>query len=120
VLKAVEGESLLGFAVLQFAAGEAEILSIAVARQARRRGVASAMMDAAIAIAQKKLISCIYLEAAEGNNPALKLYGKFGFAVFGQRKNYYQALRSAPVTALIMRLDINPGVTQIDPERGTT
>jgi len=113
VLKAVGG-GLLGLAVLQFAADEAEILSIAVAEEARRQGVASSMMEASIAAFAQKLISHIYLEVAEGNGAALKLYEKFGFRVFAQRKNYYQASRPAPVTALIMRLDTGRGLSPID------
>ncbi len=114
VLKAVDGGVLLGFAVLQFAADEAEILSLAVAAEARRQGVASSIMEASIAAFDQKPVSHIYLEVAEGNGAALKLYEKFGFRVFAQRKNYYQASRSDPVTALIMRLDIKRGLSPID------
>lgn len=114
VLKAVGGGGLLGLAVLQFAADEAEILSIAVAEEARRQGVASSMMEASIAACAQKLISHIYLEVAEGNRAALTLYQKFGFRVFALRKNYYQASRPAPVTALIMRLDTRRGLSPID------
>ncbi len=114
VLKASDGESLAGLAVLQFAADEAEILSIAVAEEARRRGVASAMMKACAAACEQKLISHLYLEVAEGNGPAQKLYAKFGFRLLAHRKNYYQAAGSAPVTALIMRLDIQRGLSPID------
>ncbi len=114
VLKALDGGSLAGLAVLQFAADEAEILSIAVAEEARRQGVASSIMKASIAACQQKLISYLYLEVAEGNKAALKLYEKFGFRLLAHRKNYYRAARSAPVTALIMRLDIRGGLSPID------
>ncbi len=114
VLKALDGAALVGFAVLQFAADEAEILSIAVSGEARRQGVASSIMEASIAACQKKLISYIYLEVAEGNGAAQKLYEKFGFKLLAHRKNYYQAARSAPVTALIMRLDTKRGLSPID------
>jgi len=114
VLKAMDGAALAGFAVLQFAADEAEILSIAVAQEARRRGVAQAMMKACVAACEEKLISYLYLEVAQGNGAALKLYEKFGFRLLAHRKNYYQAARSAPVTALIMRLDIKRGLSPID------
>ena len=100
---------MLGLAVLQFAADEAEILSIAVAKEARRQGIASAMMTACIAGCNKKLVSHIYLEVAEGNGPALKLYEKFGFGVLSRRPNYYLAGRSEPEAALIMRLETKRG-----------
>jgi len=120
VLKAADGAALLGFAVLQFAAGEAEILSIAVAKEARRQGIAWSIMEALAGICREKLISCIYLEVAESNSGALRLYGKLGFREFARRENYYQAARPAPETALIMRLDIKRGSAQIDRQTGST
>ncbi|MGO9486323.1 MAG: ribosomal protein S18-alanine N-acetyltransferase [Rhodomicrobium sp.] len=109
VLKAVDGAALLGFAIAQFAADEAEILCIAVAKEARRRGIASAMLNACVAACVQKQVSYIYLEVAEGNARALKLYGKFGFGVVSRRPNYYQAGTSAPETALVMRLETKRG-----------
>ncbi len=105
VLKAADGAGLLGFAVLQFAADEAEILSIAVAKEARHNGIGSAILVACTAECERKNISYLYLEVAEGNGAALKLYRKFGFGVLARRPNYYQAGRSGPETALIMRLE---------------
>lgn len=109
VLKAVDGPVLLGLAVVQFAADEAEILSIAVAKEARRCGIASAMLSACVAASEQKHISYIYLEVAEGNEAAQKLYGKFGFGVLLRRPNYYQARQSPPEAALVMRLETNRG-----------
>ena len=50
-------------------------------------------------------MSCIYLEVAESNTPARRLYEKFGFLVIGRRENYYRSSSSAFETALIMRRD---------------
>ena len=104
-LKAEDDGGLLGYAVVQYAADEAEILSIAVAKEAQRRGIGSAILGACIAECERKSIAHIYLDVAEGNRAALKLYGKFGFGVLARRPNYYQAGRSVPETALIMRLE---------------
>ena len=105
VLKAEDSGGLLGFAVVQFAADEAEILSVAVAKEARRRGIGSAILAVCIGECEQRSIAHIYLDVAEGNAAALGLYGKFGFGVVARRPNYYQAGRSAPETALIMRLE---------------
>ena len=113
VLKAMAGGGLLGFAILQWAAGEAELLSIAVAQEARRRGAASLIMKAVLGICREKPVSRVYLEVAEGNRAALKLYGRLGFCVVGRRRNYYQAATPVPETALVMRLDIGRGAAQI-------
>ena len=117
VLKATDGAALLGLAVLQFAAGEAEILSIAVAKEARRRGIATCLLENAIGICMEKLISCIYLEVAESNNAALSLYGKAGFHMLARRENYYQAASPAPEAALVMRRGIGNGVARFDRQR---
>ncbi len=102
VLKAEDSGGLLGFAVVQFAADEAEILSVAVAKEAQRCGIGSAILAACIAECEQKTIAHIYLDVAEGNAAALGLYGKFEIGVLARRPNYYQAGRSVPETALIM------------------
>jgi [ribosomal protein S18]-alanine N-acetyltransferase len=116
VLKAEESGIQYGFAVLQFAAGEAEILTLAIRKQKWRQGVASSLMKAALADCRAKLISCIYLEVAQGNAPALSLYRKFGFRIIAHRDNYYQSARPARETALIMRLDLGAAPSPVDPE----
>jgi ribosomal-protein-alanine N-acetyltransferase len=113
-LKAASDGIVHGFVTVQVAAGEAEILSLAVKTATRRQGVASSLMKAAIEVCRKQLVSSLYLEVAEGNSPARKLYEKFGFCIFASRQNYYQTARPAPESALIMRLDICGDVSQID------
>jgi [ribosomal protein S18]-alanine N-acetyltransferase len=118
VLKALSGRALAGFAILQFAAGEAELLAIAVRTEKRRQGLAFAILETALAACVDKAVDRIFLEVAESNEPAIKLYNKFGFKVVGRRPGYYEAARSAPETALIMRLDTKRGLSQIVPQRG--
>jgi [ribosomal protein S18]-alanine N-acetyltransferase len=113
VLKAHDGGALAGFVILQLAADEAEILTIAVAEEWRRQGIASLLLEAVLSACEEKTVTSIYLEVAEGNGPAVQLYGKLGFKVIARRKNYYQLARSVPETALIMRLDRVSGVKQI-------
>ena len=105
VLKAADSALLHGFIILQFAADEAEILAIAVAKDRRRLGYAASLLRGGIRACQSQFSSCIYLEVAESNVPARKLYEKFGFLVIGRRENYYRTPSSAPETALIMRRD---------------
>ncbi len=105
VLKAKDGAHLAGFIILQFAADEAEILAIAVEKGRRRLGHAASLLRAAIGACERRLTSCIYLEVAESNGPALKLYEKSGFLVIGRRENYYRPPNFGPQAALIMRRD---------------
>jgi [ribosomal protein S18]-alanine N-acetyltransferase len=104
LLKAAEGERIHGFALLQFAADEAEILAFAVARESRGQGCAASLMRAAINLCAIRFVTCIYLEVAETNDPARRLYEKFGFAGVARRKDYYRSASSAPETAIIMKL----------------
>ena len=119
VLKAADGARLHGFVIVQFAADEAEILGIAVTKAQRRRGYAASLLQAAIRVCQSRFASCIYLEVAESNTPARKLYEKFGFLVSGRRKNYYRLSGSASETALIMRRDVELPAP-VDLERSCT
>ena len=105
VLLARDGGRLLGLAAVQIAADEAEILSIAVAAEARRRGLGSAMVAACIESCEATSVSTIFLEVAEGNRAALALYEKMGFSLLSRRADYYQGGRSAHEAALVMRLE---------------
>jgi [ribosomal protein S18]-alanine N-acetyltransferase len=104
LLKAAEDERLHGFVLLQFAADEAEILAFAVVEESRRRGCAASLLRAAINLCASRFVTCIYLEVAETNEPARRLYEKFGFEGVARRKDYYRSASSAPETALIMKL----------------
>ncbi len=119
VLKATDGPHLAGFIILQFAADEAEILAIAVARDRRRLGHAASLLRAAIRACESRFISCIYLEVAESNSPALKLYEKFGFVEVGRRENYYRSPSFGPQAALIMRRDTKLSAP-VDLEKSST
>jgi ribosomal-protein-alanine N-acetyltransferase len=79
------------------AAGEAEILTLAVVPGARRRGLGAALMQAALARAAEAGAREMFLEVAEGNEAARRLYGALGFAGVGRRPRYYSDGRDALV-----------------------
>ena len=120
VLKAADGAQVHGFIILQFAGDEAEILAVAVRKSRRRLGHAASLLGAGISACERRLSSCIYLEVAESNTPARKLYEKFGFLVAGRRKDYYRRSASSTAeTALIMRRDAKLS-TPVDLEKSCT
>jgi len=80
-----------GFVLARVAAGEAEILTIAVRPNARRKGVGRQLMEAAARQARKMGATAMFLEVGETNAPARALYKGLGFAEAGRRKNYYGA-----------------------------
>jgi len=112
LLKATDHGALIGFALVQFVAGEAEILSLAVAKEARRSGVGSAILSECVVVCRREFVSYIYLEVAEGNGAAQRLYQKYGVTVVARRQNYYQAGRSEPENALVMRLGTDRAYVQ--------
>ena len=78
-----------GMALVRVAADEAELLSIAVLPEARRRGVGGALLEEAMQAAQQRGAVRMLLEVGVGNVAASALYASSGFAAVGQRKAYY-------------------------------
>lgn len=64
---------------------DAELLNLGIDPQYRRRGVASALLDALC----RSTTSNIFLEVAEPNLPAIALYKKHGWSQTGVRPGYY-------------------------------
>jgi ribosomal-protein-alanine N-acetyltransferase len=91
-----------GFVMARVAGGEAEILTIAVAPELRRKGTGRALMIAAIRHAQSQGARTMFLEVAETNVAAATLYGSLGFREVGRRKAYYAPSEDA----LILRVDL--------------
>jgi ribosomal-protein-alanine N-acetyltransferase len=79
----------VGFVAARQAADEAEILNIAVQRDFRGKGVASALLLAALDEFRRSAIARVFLELRESNLPALTLYNRHGFTPSGRRKAYY-------------------------------
>jgi ribosomal-protein-alanine N-acetyltransferase len=97
----------LGFLLCREAGGEAEILTVAVAPEARGRGLGRLLMEAAAARTVALGGHALFLEVAADNAPALALYGKCGFRTVGLRPGYY-ARGPVRVDARVMRLDLAP------------
>ena len=90
-----------GFIVYRATCDEAEIITVGVAPEARRTGIAAAMIGIMEADLKKRGVKHIFLEVAEDNAPARRLYEQCGFAEIGRRPKYYDG-----VDAIIMRKDI--------------
>ena len=80
----------IGFALARVIADEAEILSFGVLPVARRAGVGSGLLDALLNKLRARGAALVSLEVADGNNPALHMYRRAGFAPVGRRPNYYR------------------------------
>jgi len=95
-----------GFILCRAVGGEAEVLTLAVRPQARRRGLGRALVEAAAARSQQAGAEALFLEVAEDNIPAMELYQTAGFRLAGRRPGYYQRPDGA-TDALVMRRWLN-------------
>lgn len=94
-----------GFVMAWAAAGDAELITVAVVPEARRKGVGAVLVAAAAAMAQARGAASIHLEVAEDNAPARALYARLGYAEVGRRRGYY-ARPGGFADALVMRLTL--------------
>jgi ribosomal-protein-alanine N-acetyltransferase len=104
--RAMAGGVLHGFIVSRLAAGEAEILSVAVASARRGRGLARALLNLHLRRLAGLGASAVFLEVDEDNAPACRLYQRAGFREVGRRPGYYQQGRDRAATALVLRRDL--------------
>jgi ribosomal-protein-alanine N-acetyltransferase len=92
-----------GFSLLRTVADEAELLLLAVAPDAQRRGIGGALIDHFIDHGRRLGIRRLHLEVRDGN-PAVAMYRAFGFKAEGRRPKYYTGLDGSQHDALTMAL----------------
>jgi len=95
---------LIGRAV----AGQAELLTLAVAPQARRRGLGKRLVQRFLYQARLRGAEEAFLEVAAPNLSARALYVHAGFAEAGLRRGYYRSPGDSPVDAVVMRRSLGP------------
>jgi ribosomal-protein-alanine N-acetyltransferase len=81
---------------------EAEILTLAVTPETRRLGLGRRLLLTAMRHAAAMDARTMFLEVAEGNDAARRLYTGCGFTEVGQRKRYY----ANGDDALVMRVSL--------------
>ena len=96
-LAQIAGEAV-GFAMIRSIADQAELLSIATLPSQRRKNVAATILKHIFTKAQSLGATSLFLEVAQSNSSAHKLYIKLGFVETGRRKAYY----SNGVDAIVM------------------
>ena len=88
-LVARDAAGLLGYVGSQSVPDEADMMNLAVRPDARRQGVAQALLRALEAALRENGIRSLTLEVRAGNASAIRLYTQAGFRQVGLRKNYY-------------------------------
>ena len=101
LMVAEHGGEIEGYIVLEKVLDEGHITDLAVGGKYRKMGVASELVNDALALARGMDIKEIFLEVRGSNEAAKKLYSKFGFREIGKRKGYYP---KANEDALVLKL----------------
>jgi len=104
--RATLGQQPVGFIISRIAAGEAEILSVAVARAQQGRGLARRLLDLHMRRLAGLGVRTIFLEVDDDNLPARRLYARSAFRQVGRRDGYYPRPGSAAGAALVLRRDL--------------
>ena len=96
------GTAPLGFVLARLIEGEAEILTIAVSKDARGKGVGRLLMDTVLAHLHAERAKVIHLEVDETNTGALALYRGLHFEEVGRRPAYYAQADGKRTSALTL------------------
>lgn len=105
----VEGDA--GFLLGRAVAGEAEVLTLAVAPESRRLGLGRKLMARFLYQARLRGAERAFLEVAADNAGAIALYAKAGFVPVGQRRGYYRTPEGLGLDAVLMALDLTPPIS---------
>ncbi len=83
-------DDITGFVIARCGLDEWEIENVVVARNRRRSGIGSALVDELRIRAGSSGVPALLLEVRESNTAARRLYEKIGFSEVGRRPGYYQ------------------------------
>ena len=96
----VEGDA--GFLLGRAVAGEAELLTLAVAPEARRRGLGRKLVARFLYQARLRSAETAFLEVSAENPAAIALYESAGFQRAGRRAGYYADPQGRRIDALVL------------------
>jgi|SoiMethySBSTD1v2_1073268.scaffolds.fasta_scaffold00593_7 ribosomal-protein-alanine N-acetyltransferase len=105
--RATFGREVAGFILSRLAAGEAEILSVAVSRRRQGRGVGRRLLALHLRCLAGFGVRAVFLEVEEGNAAARRLYARAGFREVARRPGYYPQDGGQPLAAVVLRRDLN-------------
>ena len=93
------GGRIAGYAVACAGEGRAEIASLAVAPEFRRRGVGTALMRHLMGLLGRARVRRVELMVRTGNRAGAQLYRSLGFRRVGLARHYYEDGGDAVVMA---------------------
>ncbi|HUR43580.1 MAG TPA: tRNA (adenosine(37)-N6)-threonylcarbamoyltransferase complex dimerization subunit type 1 TsaB [Aestuariivirga sp.] len=105
---ALQAGEPVGFLLARCAADEAEILTLGTRSNARRRGIAKALLNHQLTDLRRRNIKSCFIEVAADNGAACALYQGFGFSKAGVRSAYYERQGPRFADALVLRKEFGP------------
>ena len=87
-----EGSQQVGHGVIQVVAGEAHLLNITVKPESQGRGLGLRLLEHLMHRARELQAGECFLEVRASNQPAYRLYERYGFNEIGRRRDYYPAV----------------------------
>ncbi|MFS2292581.1 MAG: ribosomal protein S18-alanine N-acetyltransferase [Actinomadura sp.] len=93
------GGEIVGYAGLAAAGGQADVQTIAVRADRRGSGIGAALLTELLDEAARRGSEAVFLEVRADNDPARRLYERFGFEKVGIRRGYY---RPSGTDAIVM------------------
>lgn len=101
----MQGETVVGYALMMIAADEAQLLNISIDKPFQGRGLGRILLDKMMRVAKEKLATNMFLEVRVSNHGAIRLYEQAGFNEMSIRPNYYPA-KQGREDAVLMGLAI--------------
>ncbi len=95
ILVADIGNAVVGYVVVSYKEEEAKIMSVAVKKEFRRKGIGKMLLKEVIKRAKIRGVKRMTLEVRVSNKAAQELYKKLGFEVVGVLESYYSDGESA-------------------------
>jgi len=102
-LVAEEAGTIVGYAGLLAAGGQADVLTIAVSAPCWGQGIGSQLLAGLLEEAARRGCTEAFLEVRADNTRAQRLYRWWGFDEIGIRRGYYQP---SGMDAIVMRRDL--------------
>jgi [ribosomal protein S18]-alanine N-acetyltransferase len=90
ILGLLRSNELCGYLIAHLVACELHVLSLAVAPQYRKQGLAAILLRETLEYAYEQGATHAFLEVRAGNLAAQRLYRSFGFRISHVRKSYYE------------------------------
>ncbi|MFV3303658.1 ribosomal protein S18-alanine N-acetyltransferase [Pseudomonas sp. NY15181] len=87
-----EGTQQVGHGVIQLILDEAHLLNITVKPESQGRGLGLTLLEHLMKRAHERGAVECFLEVRESNQPAYRLYERYGFNEVGRRRGYYPAV----------------------------